>query len=176
MPVHCDAGSGKPSPVPVEFVKSKDAKAAQRKWEAERSGAGRAPKLTPLMRAVVLLSSTFGMLLFGYRMYLRHYADSTSTKPQYVRSPDFCIAFDNACAERAPRDRCIVRIKPQAYWQGDCCAHCVFQEGHEAFEQASRSGKFRQQGGKRGLIVCRSCTRRGTCGNRCIVKLQLQVY
>ena len=66
-------------------MKSKDVKAAQQRWEAEQAGASRAPKMTPLMRAVVILCSTLGMLLFGYRMYLRHYADDAAPRTQYVR-------------------------------------------------------------------------------------------
>jgi hypothetical protein len=76
---------------PVEFVKCKQTKVAQRKWEAKQRADGGLPKtsqskvgqLSTVAKLLVVLFSTIGAALFAYRMYARHLAPQQT--PAYVR-------------------------------------------------------------------------------------------
>lgn len=87
-------GADKAGAVPetVEFVASKSAKKAKREWKAEQESRGALPnkpkRSSLFLSAIIVLCSTLSAVLFGYRMYIKHYGP---IKKQYVRLYLFCI-------------------------------------------------------------------------------------
>lgn len=97
-------GTDKAGAVPetVEFVASKSAKKAKREWKAEKETQGSLPKQpkrsSPFLTAIIVLCSTLSAVLFGYRMYVRHYGP---IRQQYVRLYLSCVLF-SATKEQPP--------------------------------------------------------------------------
>lgn len=84
------------APQTVEFVHSKAAKKAKREWKAEQEDKGALPKqpkrTSPFLTIIVVLCSTLSAVLFGYRMYIKHYGP---IRKQYVRLFLCAITFSN---------------------------------------------------------------------------------
>lgn len=75
------------APPIVEFVHSKAAKKAKREWKAEQEDQGSLPKpppkrSSPFLTIIIILCSTLSAVLFGYRMYVKHYGPMRN---KYVR-------------------------------------------------------------------------------------------
>lgn len=119
-----------------EFISTKASRVAKRKWEAEQKEKGNLPKnQTPSQsvgtRAILLICSTLGMLLFGYRMYLRH---SQSSIPAYVR---FLLDMSTAtCMEPSLRPKFSTSNHGPLHEKNACTTGCLetFMNSYELMQ------------------------------------------
>lgn len=79
-------------PAEKEFVSSKASRIAKRKWAAAQQEKGNLPKNAPSqpmgMKAILLITSTLGILLFAYRMYITYWQSSGQN---FVRSSQLTL-------------------------------------------------------------------------------------